>query len=50
MKAQQKTTKGLCGGDSEFKFSLTHVRTLDKEDKTIQDCISQVWTAEFAFA
>ena len=33
----------------EFKFSLTYVRTLVKEDKTIQDCIYQVWVAGFAF-
>ena len=41
--------KGLCGGSSEFKFSLTYVRTLVKEAKTIQDCISQVWIALSAF-
>ena len=45
----KKTTKDLCEGGSEFKFSLTYVRTLVKEDKTIQDCISQVWIAGFAF-
>ena len=37
---QRNTTKGLCGGGSEFKFSLTYVRTLVKEDEIIQDCIS----------
>ena len=32
--------EGLCGGGIEFKFSLTYVRALVKEDKTIEDCIS----------
>ena len=38
-RVQLKATKGLCGGGREFKFSLTYVRTLVKNDTTIQDCI-----------
>ena len=37
---QSSATKCLCGGASELKFSLTYVRALVKEEKTIQDCIS----------
>ena len=32
-KSQLKTTKSLCGGASEIKFSLTYPRALLKEDK-----------------
>ena len=39
-KVQLKITKGLCEGGSEFKFSLTEVRTLVEKNKTIQDGIS----------
>ena len=48
-KVQLKTIKSLCRGASEFKFSLTYARTLVKEDKTIQDCLSKVWVAGFPF-
>ena len=47
LKAFVRTCLSLCRGASEFKFSLTYARTLIKEDKTIQDCLSKVWVAGF---